>query len=254
MFFHSQDLETATNSQPRNLKYTNPALRANQTFPAFPISSSVPTPPSSPASTNQEHFDLSSATSLHPIFLPEAAQQPILLYTKTQKLSISANHPQGFMNRTSWISQSIPLLSLPRSAWDENQLIPHISSGTWVDLIINNLDDGSHPFHLHGYSFYVLATHRSENGWGSYNPFATKGASAAKPVINLRNPVKKDTVSVPRRGYVIIRFKADNEGIWMLHCHILFHQGSGMAMGIHVGVDEGHEDFELGAKKLCELA
>ena len=74
-----------------------------------------------------------------------------------------------------------------------------------------------------------------------------------KPVLNLESPVRKDTVSVPRRGYVVLRFKADNEGIWMLHCHVLFHQGSGMAMGVHVGNDEAHEEVDLGAKELCAL-
>lgn len=66
--------------------------------------------------------------------------------------------------------------------------------------------------------------------------------------------MKKDTVSVPRRGYVVIRLKADNEGIWMLHCHVLFHQGSGMAMGIHVGGDERHAGVDLGAREFCESA
>ena len=50
---------------------------------------------------------------------------------------------------------------------------------------------------------------------------------------------------------MILRFKADNEGIWMLHCHILFHQASGMAMGILVGGDEGHENVVWEAKQLC---
>ena len=130
------------------------------------------------------------------------------------------------MNRTSWSPQSyppFPLLSLPRSQWDKNQLIPYIpftpSSPLWIDIIINNLDDGAHPFHLHGHSFYILASHRSENGWGSFSPYINKGTSAIKPLLNLRDPVRKDTVSVPRRGYIVIRFRADNEGIWMMHCH-----------------------------------
>lgn len=218
----------------------------------FPFKPNSLNQESSPSAANNKHFDLSTATSRFPISLPGMTEQTILLYTKTQKLSISSNHPQGFMNRTSWVPQYTPLLSLPRSAWDKNQLIPYIPSGIWVDIIINNLDDGSHPFHLHGYSFYVLASHRSENGWGSYNPYATKGASAVQPVMNLRSPVRRDTVAVPRRGYVVIRFKADNEGIWMLHCHVLFHQGSGMAMGIHVGGNKGHEDVDLWAREMCE--
>lgn len=161
------------------------------------------------------------------------------------------------MNRTIFVPQTPPLITILRDAWDENQLVPFIpflsiSSPIWVDVIINNLDDGSHPFHLHGYSFYVLASSRSEHGWGSYNPYSAAGtASAIKPVLNLENPVKKDTVAVPRRGYVVIRLLADNPGIWMLHCHVLFHQASGMAMSLHIGVDEENIEVDGSAKALC---
>jgi hypothetical protein len=51
---------------------------------------------------------------------------------------------------------------------------------------------------------------------------------------NLINPLRKDTVCVPRRGYVVLKFHADNEGLWMFHCHILWHQASGMSMGFQV--------------------
>jgi hypothetical protein len=45
----------------------------------------------------------------------------------------------------------------------------------------------------------------------------------------------KDTVFVPRMGYVVLRFRADNEGLWFFHCHILMHQAVGMAMAFQVG-------------------
>jgi hypothetical protein len=167
------------------------------------------------------HFDLStissnsqSSSSSSHSFLPERADQTLVLYTRTEKLAKYANKPMGFINRTSRAphsSPSLPLIALPRSSWDVNQLVPFISApnnqneeGTWVDLVINNIDDGSHPFHLHGHSFYVLASHRSEHGWGSYNPFSTDTTSNMKSNFNLVNPVRKDTVTVPRRGYVCI--------------------------------------------------
>jgi hypothetical protein len=173
----------------------------------------------------------------------------VLIYVKTLKLAINSNHPMGFINRTSWAPQDIPLLSLPREEWDEKQLVPKIpffkgidlkggGEDTWVDVIINNLDDGSHPFHLHGYSFYIVSTYRSTHGWGSYNPYSSS-SSTPTPVFNLYNPLRKDTVSVPRRGYTVIRFRPDNEGLWMLHCHVLVHLGSGMAMGLQIGGSEG---------------
>lgn len=29
----------------------------------------------------------------------------------------------------------------------------------------------------------------------------------------------KDTISIPSKGYTIFRFRADNPGFWLLHCH-----------------------------------
>jgi Multicopper oxidase len=55
---------------------------------------------------------------------------------------------------------------------------------------------------------------------------------------NLVDPIRKDTVYVPRSGYVVIRFLADHEGIWALHCHVLWHSGSGMSMALQVLGDE----------------
>lgn len=52
--------------------------------------------------------------------------------------------------------------------------------------------------------------------------------------LNLINPVKKDTVVVPRGGYVLVRFKPDNPGIWPLHCHNFFHHLGAMMMTINV--------------------
>lgn len=163
------------------------------------------------------------------------------------KLSKAANHPMGTINRTSWSPQNPPLNELPRSSWDDNQLVPLISlsntssdgdfeDGAWVDIIINNLDDGSHPFHLHGHEFFVLDSHRSESGWGSYKSATFPPPSTAEPpfLLNHKHSLRKDSVMVPRRGYVVIRFRADNLGIWMFHCHLLVHLGSGMAMGIEV--------------------
>lgn len=52
-------------------------------------------------------------------------------------------------------------------------------------FLINNLDEGTHPFHLHGHKFWVLA-----QGDGDYNT----------SVVLATNPVFRDTVSVRKRG------------------------------------------------------
>lgn len=229
--------------------YPNPSLVSEQ---SFPVDLEFKSHPHSVRPRLEEqplsHFDLQTAHSRRPQpLLPEQPQQ-IMVYTTIMKLSKFNNIPKGFMNHTSWQPQSspsLPLLYLSKTLWDENQLIPWIKHSDdeggesgWVDIVLNNLNEGGHPFHLHGHNFYVLSTYKSSRGWGSFNPFTTAPEFSPAGAYNLDKPLKKDTVFVPRRGYVVLRFRADNEGIWMFHCHILWHQASGMAMGFQVGGSE----------------
>ncbi|KAF7722838.1 hypothetical protein EC973_002640 [Apophysomyces ossiformis] len=87
-----------------------------------------------------------------------------------------------------------------------------------VEIVLNNLDDGDHPFHLHGHVFQIVA-----RGDGIY----TGNRSEVQWVLD--NPTSRDTVLVPGNGYTIIRFRADNPGVWFFHCHIEWHLESGLA-------------------------
>lgn len=225
-----------------NFKYPNPAL-GEQGVQRFPIDLLPATGSSIPAYISitdmTKRIDLDSLTASNSIQLPEKADMTLVLYTATQKLSHLHNIPHGFMNETTWSPQEnppLPLINLSREQWDANQFVPKIDGssfngikGPWVDLVINNLDDGGHPFHLHGHDVYILSSSHADRGWGSYNPYSDE--SPPGPPLNLLNPVKRDTFFVPRRGYTVVRFLADNKGIWMFHCHLLWHQASGMAMG-----------------------
>ncbi|HET8842014.1 MAG TPA: multicopper oxidase family protein [Ktedonobacteraceae bacterium] len=84
-----------------------------------------------------------------------------------------------------------------------------VHEGDLVRLRLDNQSDLYHPMHLHGHSFVVLA----RNG----EPLA--GSS-----------VRLDTVLVPPHTVYDIAFVANNPGIWMLHCHNLFHANWGMDM------------------------
>lgn len=48
-------------------------------------------------------------------------------------------------------------------------------------------------------------------------------------------PPKKDTVSVPSKGYTRVRFRADNPGFWLMHCHFEWHTAVGMVLVLQVG-------------------
>lgn len=248
------------NATNRNYSRPNPALIEEQAFPALPETTLAAKfqPPRDRAAI-ETHIDLSALTSEAPTktSLPPA-QQTILFYLKTMIKSHLGNRPHGYVNNTAWEPQSKPLLSQSRHDWDENQFFPHLQSGSnpvHVDLVINNLDDGSHPMHLHGHSFYVLSSFRAKGraGWGSYNPYDP--ASVLRNPLNLESPLVKDTVSVPRRGHVVLRVLPDNPGLWMLHCHMMVHMGTGMAAGFHVGPAEDEQHLlaiNPTASSLCE--
>lgn len=72
-----------------------------------------------------------------------------------------------------------------------------------VQIVVNNRDDGRHPFHLHGHHFQVL--HRSEDDVGDFSG-SEKFA---------KTPMRRDTVVVRGNGNAVLRFKADNPGMFV---------------------------------------
>ncbi|KAJ5614643.1 hypothetical protein N7528_008297 [Penicillium herquei] len=235
-------------------KFINPALTPDQTFPInynshAPSNSMIPIP----APEIRNKIDLNDITSAKSVLkaLPPKAQQTHVVYTKIQKMARNHNIPFGYFNQTSWSPQQdppAPLTTLPRTKWDSNQFA--ISTGSdpvWVDLVVNNLDEGPHPFHLHGHHFYIM-TIQKPFGWGSYNPFEDSIPPGLEENFetldetdfdsflpyNLSRVALRDTVQIPSRGYAVLRFRADNPGLWLFHCHVLWHQATGMAMLIDV--------------------
>jgi FtsP/CotA-like multicopper oxidase with cupredoxin domain len=51
-------------------------------------------------------------------------------------------------------------------------------------------------------------------GNGSYTPAANAAG------LNTANPPFRDTVTLPKGGWVVLRFVADNKGLWVMHCHL----------------------------------
>ena len=68
-----------------------------------------------------------------------------------------------------------------------------------------NTTPHTHPIHLHGHTFQVIDSNKRKVA-----------------------PYFSDTVLIHTRERVKIAFVADNPGDWMLHCHIIEHQDTGM--------------------------
>lgn len=96
---------------------------------------------------------------------------------------------------------------------------------SWVYFIIETAQAVAHPIHLHGHDFWVLA-----QGTGTY-------ASAA-PVLQLTDSPRRDVVTMPASGYVVIAFITDNPGAWLMHCHIGWHTSEGFALQMVERMDE----------------
>ncbi len=97
---------------------------------------------------------------------------------------------------------------------DHKKLPPPLFSfrrGERVILDIDNSTSRAHPIHIHGHTMTVLS------------------ASL------LPRPVHRaDTVLVLPNERVTIGFVADNPGNWMIHCHVIEHQETGMMGWFHI--------------------
>ncbi|ODQ49605.1 hypothetical protein SAICODRAFT_63031 [Saitoella complicata NRRL Y-17804] len=117
-----------------------------------------------------------------------------------------------------------------------------------IDLVINNLDDGSHPFHLHGHQFYILA-----QGPGALQQDPTYYTSLTANHTLLSNPMRRDTVTVESYGHALIRWVADNPGVWAFHCHIAWHVAAGlMVQFVERGGLLGEWDVPDEVAQLCD--
>jgi iron transport multicopper oxidase len=118
-----------------------------------------------------------------------------------------------------------------------------VKGGQLVEIVINNYDTGGHPIHLHGHAAQLVARapgvytppppeqyhHHNRNQSGQpkteANAMGYDGDTSKMP----RIPMRRDTWIVAAAGYTVLRFIADNPGVWFLHCHMEWHLEAGLA-------------------------
>ncbi|XP_009786393.1 laccase-4-like [Nicotiana sylvestris] len=92
----------------------------------------------------------------------------------------------------------------------------------------------NHPIHLHGFNFFAVG-----KGLGNFNP------KTDPKNFNLVDPVERNTIGVPAGGWVAIRFRADNPGVWFMHCHLEVHTTWGLKMAFLVDNGKGPNESLL---------
>lgn len=103
-----------------------------------------------------------------------------------------------------------------------------IKYGDVVDVIFQNTALADHPMHLHGHSFWNIAINDNTATF-LYSTVEEALQDGKLKLFNFENPAYIDNVGVTLGGYAIVRFVADNPGVWMIHCHIQTHMSAGMA-------------------------
>jgi FtsP/CotA-like multicopper oxidase with cupredoxin domain len=179
--------------------------------------------------------DLNTSTlePVIPIAAPESADYTVSLRSSFQIRDWRLS--RGYLNDSSFrINATQPILHTFLSApplppqyegginttlFNPTHQLIHQTTGTpTIDILLQNMDDGNHPFHLHGYKFWVLA-----HGHG----YAPDPSSLS---LNTTNPLRRDTASLEAYGWMLVRFVADNAGVWAFHCHIGWHAEAGLMM------------------------
>jgi FtsP/CotA-like multicopper oxidase with cupredoxin domain len=118
--------------------------------------------------------------------------------------TISLGYTFGFSNM-----RPGPVFTLDGDSFPHTPMLL-VKPGQLVRLrFVNDADAGDHPMHLHGHTFTVL----TRNG---------------HPLTG--SPVHLDTISVGPHETYEVAFYANNPGLWMIHCHNLYHANHGMDM------------------------
>ncbi|CRG91824.1 hypothetical protein PISL3812_08878 [Talaromyces islandicus] len=163
----------------------------------------------------------------------------------------------GF-NGITYIPQRVPTLYTALSAdydavnadvygRNTNPLV--LEGNNIVELVINNLDDTPHPIHIHGHNVQLAA-----RGAGIYthsdvktgdpgiddlgkttlelDSFDNRFYRGGNQVVFHGTPMRRDTWFINPGSFYIVRFRADNPGIWLLHCHMEWHMDAGLMLTI----------------------
>jgi FtsP/CotA-like multicopper oxidase with cupredoxin domain len=172
--------------------------------------------------------------------IPTVASTPppaTTMYVVTVSFQIGAyTLDRAYVNSTTWTSmpenptlnQAVAGLHAANTsfsttglstAFGASQFVLAVADDAVIDLLIYSLDEGAHPFHLHGHQFWIMQTGSGAFDWESYNAG-----------LHVENPIRRDTMTVDAYGWSLIRFVADNPGLWALHCHIIWHMEAGLLM------------------------
>ncbi|XP_043721945.1 laccase-14-like [Telopea speciosissima] len=158
------------------------------------------------------------SASLNNISFREPSTDILLAYYRKIKGVYESNFPNEPPYYYNFTADDLPSnLSTPTVGTK----VKVVEFNSTVEIVFQgtNLNSGeNHPMHLHGFSFYWV-------GWG----FGNFNKTTDPKGYNLVDPPEINTVGVPKNGWATVRFRADNPGVWFMHCHLERHTSWGMS-------------------------
>lgn len=139
-----------------------------------------------------------------------ATQIPVALPAPTDMLP---DIPKPKMTREikfKVVNADLQLFSINNTCYDHNKPIAEPTVGDVEEWTVSNLTEIAHPFHIHVNAFQIVDAQGNPQEW-------------------------HDTIMVPPFGKVKFRTRFERfDGEFVLHCHILTHEDSGMMQLVRV--------------------
>lgn len=196
-----------------------------------------------PKSNIVDKFDFLDDINLQPVdeHKMEALKDPdvsIVVSVDMRNLGNGVNY--AFFNNITHVPPKVPILATVLSS-GENAVDARVygsnthsyvyNENDIVEIVVNNYDTGTHPFHLHGHVFQVVSrgpiASDDSDKLDAMDPIVYDPTKDDKPN---EYPLTRDTVYVNGKSWVVLRFRADNPGVWLFHCHIQWHVMQGLSM------------------------
>ncbi len=138
--------------------------------------------------------------------LTAAEQIPLILSATAENAAVESIC--GTLGYSFWAINKVPW---PGDTPDPTAPLAELKLGKSYVFNLENTTPHAHPIHLHGMSFTVVS-------------------SSTREVM----PLVSDTYLIQPDEKVQLAFVADNPGDWLLHCHIIEHQKTGMTSYLRV--------------------
>ena len=190
---------------------------------------------------------------------PLLAGEPDVTITLDLEFFEQDNQNRAGFNNITYLAQSVPTLAsvLTTGKAADNATIYGTNAnafvaeyGQLVELVVNNYDTGAHVMHIHGHQPQLVARVNGVMDDGDISSQAIyDGDSSSFPA----TPIRRDSWVLAAAGYTVIRFIANNPGVWIIHCHMEWHIDAGLtATFIEAPMHLQAQTFPPAMARICE--